>query len=136
MRRNGSALFSERKMHETKRGILRFRKGDCEGVKYLSFLFLALSGWLPFRNFGMPGIIIWVTFLESKHAKLLQTSRCGLTIIGSALPSPKRPVRRRLESVGGLRAGGSKVLQSRPWRDLRAWIYFFRKYDSDSRYAG
>jgi len=32
----------------------------------------------------MPGIIIWVTFPEGMHARLLQTNRCGFTVIGSA----------------------------------------------------
>jgi len=64
---------------------------------------LALSGWLSLRNFGMPGVTGWVTFRGNKHTTLAQLDHMGLTVNGSALPSPKR-----------LRAGRSKVLQENP----------------------
>jgi len=45
-----------------------------------------------FPNFGMPGIIIGVTFVETEHAKLLQADRRGLTVIGSAPKFSKRTI--------------------------------------------
>ncbi len=61
-------------------------------MKKFFVLSLALSGWLSFRNFGMPAIMIMVTFLGNKHAKLLQTNLCGFTVIGSAPKFSKRTI--------------------------------------------
>jgi len=72
--------------------------------------FLALSGWLSFRNFGIPGTLGWATLRRSKHSNLLQLDRPSLTLKGSALPSPTylRPPKR------GLRVGGSGFAQAGP----------------------
>ena len=71
---------------------------------------MALSGWLSFRNFGMPGVIGWAILRRSKHTNLLPLDHQSLTVRGPDLPSPKRlPSARLLEAW--LRAGRSKVLQ-------------------------
>ena len=53
---------------------------------------MALSGWFSFRNFGMPGIVIWVAFLCSNDTKSLQFERLGLTLRGSAPKFSKRTI--------------------------------------------
>jgi hypothetical protein len=41
------------------------------GEEVIDFhLSLAISGWLSFRNFGMPDIGSWVTIRGSRHANL------------------------------------------------------------------
>jgi hypothetical protein len=55
-------------------------------------LSLALSGWLSFRNFGMPGIIGWATFRGSKHATLLLLDHLNLAIKGPAPKFSKRTI--------------------------------------------
>jgi hypothetical protein len=53
---------------------------------------LALSGWLSFRNFGMPDILGWVALCRSKHTHLLQLDLLSLTAKGLAPKFSKRTI--------------------------------------------
>jgi hypothetical protein len=55
-------------------------------------LSLALSGWLSFRNFGMPSIIIRVTFCGGKQSTLLLLGYTSSTVKGSAPKFSKRTI--------------------------------------------
>jgi len=57
-----------------------------------SLLFLALSGWSSFRNFGMPGVIGWATFRGSEHETSLLSDHQSLAAKGSAPKFSKRTI--------------------------------------------